>query len=324
MTQSVSYKKVLITGASGFLGRHCIPLLLEAFDEVHSITNKTAPSLIGNVHWHRADLRHVASVSKLISTIRPTHLLHLAWVTEHGQFWNSPENVRWLNGSSQLVQSFAECGGRRVVTAGTCAEYGIHGSHCYEMHTPCSPTTLYGACKHALRLAAQSVPGLSAAHSRIFHLYGPHEDTRRLTPSVIQSLILGRRAACTHGEQVRDFMYVQDAAAAHVRLLQSNVQGPVNVASGHPITIKDFVSTIGRMLNRAEMIDFGAMQSPAADSLVLTADTTLLGDEIGFRRQYSLEQGLSETIRWHQTTRTALCPTLPPAPSVAATQPVSF
>jgi nucleoside-diphosphate-sugar epimerase len=320
MIQPPLRRIVLITGGGGFLGRHCLPLLVDEFDEVHSTTTQRQPSIGQGVHWHHVDLLHVPTVIELIAKIRPTHLLHLAWVTEHGRFWNSPANPRWLDASVQFVEAFATWGGKRVVTAGTCADYEWPCSDSLETFTRCAPTTLYGACKHALRLAVASFEVLSAAHTRIFHLYGPHEESRRLTPTVIQSLLNGRRAACTHGEQVRDFMYVKDAAAAHVKLLASDVRGPVNVASGRSTTIKEFVLTIGESLGRVSAIDFGVIPSPANDPAMVTADNTRLDREVGFQPEYSLEQGLAETVTWHQCSRHAphaVAPSLQTLPSTS-------
>lgn len=324
MTQPNRRRIALITGGSGFLGRHCLAPLVAGFDEVHATTTRATPPVVDGVCWHRADLLHVTSTVDLVSRIRPTHLLHLAWVTEHGHYWNSIENTRWLEASVQLVRAFAAWGGQRVVTAGTCAEYDWTNGHCSEASTRCAPLTLYGACKHALRLAVESCGALSAAHTRLFHLFGPHEDNRRLTSSVIRSLRTGRRASCTHGEQVRDFMYIKDAAAAHVKLLASDVRGPVNIAGGIPITIKEFVLTIGRLLRRPDAIDFGTIRTPANDPPVLTAEITRLRHEVCFSSQQALEHSLLETLRWHQATPSPLCPILPTAPFAAVKQPASF
>lgn len=296
----VERRTVLVTGGSGFLGRHCLPLLVDAFDEVHATSTQMAPIAQPGIQWHTVDLRHSSGVSELIATVRPTHLLHLAWFTEHGRFWNSPENTRWLSASVDLVRAFRLWGGRRVVTAGSCAEYDWLPGHRHEMTTKLAPATLYGACKHALRLVVESVDGLSVAHTRIFHLFGPYEDPRRLTPSVIQSLLAGGRAACTQGDQVRDFLYVKDAAAAHVRLLLSNVEGPVNVASGAPTTIREFVTGIGQSLRCEDRIDFGKLPQRPNEPAVLTADIARLRNEVGYSPATNRSDALRETIAWYQ------------------------
>ena len=303
MTRPGARPIVLVTGGSGFLGRHCLPLLANEFAEVHATTRGGAPHDPSSVRWHRIDLCRSPGVLELMGRIRPTHLLHLAWVTEHGSYWHSPENIRWLDASLQLVQAFEAWGGERVVTAGSCAEYDWQAGHCHETRTACAPATLYGACKHALRLVVESFRGLSAAHTRIFHLFGPGEDARRLTPAVIRPLLDGERAACTQGDQVRDLMYVKNAAAAHVKLLASDVRGSVNVASGQPMTIRTFVTAIGDLLDQSEMIDFGAIPARPDDPPVLTADIARLSEDLAFSPSYTLALALQETIRWRQCSR---------------------
>lgn len=304
MTQSANQRqRVLITGGSGFLGRHALPWLLAGFDEVHATCHATIPSETESaVNWHPVDLLDAASREHLMAEVRPTHLLHLAWCTGHGRFWSDLANTRWLDASVALARTFAEQGGRRIVTAGTCAEYDATVGYCRELQTECTPVSLYGICKHAMQIAIASMEGLSAAHSRIFYLFGPHEDERRLVPSVIRSLHRGEPVNCTHGNQVRDFLYVKDAAAAHVRLLRSDVRGPVNVASGEPITIRQLVSTVAEKMGQPDAIRFGAIPQRAGEPHRLTARTTRLQNEVGFRPQYSLDLAMEETISAHTQT----------------------
>src|SRR5208282_4421116 len=187
-------KRVLLTGAGGFVGRHCVPKLLECGYEVHAVSRAGACSPLRGVTWHSVDLLELPSVSALVERLRPAHLLHLAWFTVHGDYWSSPENFRWVQASLHLLQTFAEHGGRRAVFVGTCAEYDWSYGYCRERLTPLAPTTVYGACKHALQVLLESFAGgceLSAAWARLFFLFGPHEHPNRLLPAVIGALLRG-------------------------------------------------------------------------------------------------------------------------------------
>ncbi|OAD21866.1 CDP-4-dehydro-6-deoxy-D-gulose 4-reductase [Candidatus Thiomargarita nelsonii] len=116
-------KKVLLTGATGFIGQHCPALLLTQGYEVHAIYSRIAGEAHPNVHWHKVDLLAPMQIARLIDSIRPTHLLHLAWYAIPGKYWTSSENFRWVQASLTLLQEFARRCGQRVVMAGTCAEY---------------------------------------------------------------------------------------------------------------------------------------------------------------------------------------------------------
>jgi len=294
--------RLLLTGASGFIGRHALRALETRGYEVHAIS-RDRPRLepAPDVHWHSLDLLDSVQVANAVRRIRPTHLLHFAWYAEPGKYWTSLENFRWVQATLDLLSEFRRCGGRRAVVAGSCAEYD--GSHeiCRETRTPLSPATTYGRCKHHLRGLTEafcSQTGLSGAWGRIFFLYGPHEHPDRLVASVVRSLLEGRPARCTHGKQVRDFLYVEEVARAFVALLESEATGAVNIASGQPLTIRELVLKIAHKLQLSDLVELGALKSNPGDPAVLLADVDRLADEVGFTPQYTLDQGLDRTIAY--------------------------
>ena len=116
-------KKVLLTGARGFIGRHCLPLLTANGYEVHAVSSAKQERRSGDPHWHQVNLLDPGEVMDLIERVRPTHLLHFAWYSIPGKYWDSIENCRWVEASHFLLNMFANKGGHRVVIAGTCAEY---------------------------------------------------------------------------------------------------------------------------------------------------------------------------------------------------------
>lgn len=293
--------KVLVTGAAGFIGRHCLELLLERGYEVHAVSTRPVSGGAQGLHWHRADLTDSSQVKRMMGVIAPQKLLHLAWYVAPGACWGSLENIRWVEAGLQLVREFMHCGGRRVVVSGSCAEYDWRYGYCSEQLTPAGPGSMYGAGKHALQVMIDALNrggGLSAAWGRIFYLYGPFEHPQRLVPSVIISLLRGEPAECTHGNQVRDFLYVKDVAAALVKLLESGFEGPVNIASGEPVKLKTIINTIAGQLGGAGLLRLGARPAPEGEPPLLVADTGVLRRQVGWKPAYTLERGLEETISW--------------------------
>lgn len=251
------------------------------------------------VLWHRINLLDPAVCAEAIATIRPTDLLHLAWIATPGVFWNSSENLRWLVSSIELVQAFCKQGGRRVLGIGTCAEYEWGHDTCVEASTPLKPSTIYGRCKLSLALATEAVAeanGISAAWARLFFPYGPGEPADRLIPSVIRGLLRRERVSCTHGRQIRDFVFVEDVADALVTLLESSAIGSFNVGSGEPSSLRDVVSIITARLGHPELIQFGSRPTPPNDPDQLVADIGRLQRELGWRPKISFEQGIDRTI----------------------------
>jgi len=295
--------RVVVTGATGFIGRGTLSPLLAAGLEVHAVTSRTPPAATpAGVHWHLADLLDPPVADALMAAIAPSHLLHLAWYAQPGAFWTSPENLRWVEASLRLLRSFADNGGQRATIGGTCAEYEWgHHTVCREATTPCLPATLYGTSKHALRLIAERYcerVGVSLAWGRIFFVFGPGEDPARLGGSVARALALGAEAPCSHGEQLRDFLYSEDLAEAFVALLCSDVAGAVNLASGQPTRIRDLVQALGNAAGRPELVRLGARPAGALEPVELIADVTRLHDEVGWRPSRTLDQRAADTIAW--------------------------
>ena len=292
---------VLVTGASGFIGSHCLqPLVARGYD-VHALRSDSPEIEEDGVTWERADLLDEVATARLMDAVRPTHLLHLAWFATPGLFPTALENFRWTQASLSLYRSFVECGGRRVVTAGTSYEYDWRFGYCSEAVTPCVPNTAYGTCKKALGELVGSYAesaGLSSAWARVFFLYGPREYPERLVSSVIRSLLAGRPAKCSHGDQVRDYLHVQDVADAFVAILDSGIVGAINIGSGDPVTLKSIVSTIGAKLGRPELVELGAIPARANDAALVVADVSRLAGEVGWRPSIGLDEGLDRTIEW--------------------------
>jgi nucleoside-diphosphate-sugar epimerase len=299
-------KRLLFTGASGFIGRHCLPALHSSGYEVHAVSRRLPLTTSGDedIRWHQADLLDPEQVKALVAEIQPTHLLHLAWYAVPGRFWTSPENLRWVQGSLDLFQSFAAAGGRRIVVAGTCAEYSWSPAGiCQEKTTPLAPGTLYGACKHALHLILQAFAGqtdLSYAWGRIFFPYGPHDHPEKVVSYVVRSMLRGEPVRCTHGRQIRDFLYVADVATAIVALLNAETSGPINIGSGKSVSVKKMILTAGEITGRQDLIRFGALASREGEPEVLVADVARLRDTIGWTPDYDLAGGIRETVNWWQ------------------------
>jgi nucleoside-diphosphate-sugar epimerase len=290
--------KVLLTGGRGFIGQHCISQLLAKGYEVHAVSTTPQPSTTA-VQWHQVNLLDAWEARALVRLVKPSHLLHFAWYIEHGMYWTARENLDWVQASFALMDEFSKSDGQRFVAAGTCAEYDWSNDLCAEATTPCRPATVYGAAKYSTQLLLEAwanQTGLSSAWGRIFLLYGPGEYPSRLVPSVINSLLRGERALCTHGEQVRDFMYVADVAAGFVALLESEVSGPVNIASGEAVPLKALVHSIADQLGRRDLVQWGAIPSSANEPAKLIADVGRLRDEVGFKPSYKLENGIALTI----------------------------
>ncbi|HTA12138.1 MAG TPA: NAD(P)-dependent oxidoreductase [Solirubrobacteraceae bacterium] len=319
-------KRVLVTGAAGFIGRHTLRPLLASGYEVHAVSSRavggatTEPDL----HWHHTDLLAPEGPERLVRAVEPTHLLHLAWYTLTGAFWTAPVNLEWVDASLRLLRAFGECAGRRAVLAGTCTEYAWERlTHCIEERpvpardrareevtafaawgrypTRVCPATLYGAAKHALHVVAErwtEQSEVELAWGRVFHAYGPHEHPARLVSGVASALLSGKEALCTSGRQIRDYSYTPELGGAFASLLASGVTGPVNMASGEPVRVADLVMAVALAAGRPELVRLGALAQRPGEPERLTADVRRLREEVGWSPSITLEDGIVRTVEW--------------------------
>jgi nucleoside-diphosphate-sugar epimerase len=313
-------KRLLLTGATGFLGQAVLRELEGATTEIHA-TARHIPNSTANIYWHAANLLTQGEPERLIANVQPTHLLHLAWNAEPGKFWTAPANLEWAQATIALVKAFAAHGGERAVIAGTCAEYDWIHTELGEEDTPIAPATLYGQTKAATHEALRLDPatrGLPLAWGRIFFLYGPGESEKRFVADVASHLARGEPAECSPGTQERDFLHVADAARAFVLALRSDYEGAFNVASGRCVPVRDVARELGRLAGRPELVRIGARPAVPGDPPRLAAGTMILRERIGFTPKYDLASGLADTLAWWRahgaSPREPVSPALPTAP----------
>lgn len=290
--------RVLVTGASGFVGRPTVDALVAAGHEVHGVARSVGA--VGAVKWHAADL--LADPASVVADVRPEILVHLAWSAEHGRFWTDPANVDWVASSATMLRAFAASGGRRAVIAGTCAEYdwSLGGDDPLdEARSPVRPATLYGAAKaalHDLAAAFMDQEGLELAWGRVFFPYGAGEAPGRIVAAVAGSLLRGEVAETSAGTQVRDFIHVDDVGGAFAALAGSDVTGAVNIGTGAGVVLRDLIAQVAEAAGRPDLVRLGALPMREGEPRSLVADVSRLRGEVGFEPAVDLASGIAAEL----------------------------
>lgn len=289
-------RRVLVTGATGLIGRMVIaPLVARGFEVVALGRSDDVP---GATETITCDLLDAVSRRAAVKQADASHLLHLAWYGGPGNRWSAPENLDWAAATVQLVREFAAEGGTRAVGLGSCAEYDWSNSVLTEA-TALRPASLYGKAKAAtgelLNDSATDI-GISFAWARVFFCYGPGEPEGRLLGDLLKGLLRGEVVNCTDGLQERDFLHTGDVGRALGLILGSDVSGPVNVASGTAIPVRQLITTAGDLLGRSDLLQLGAIKRPATDPDLLVADISRLR-ALGFEPEFNLRAGLQNCIR---------------------------
>ena len=305
MSQNTGLPRILVTGAAGFLGSRVVRQLTAMGCQVIALVrprgNRERLADIGDTLCIvEGDFHRPAEWANALTDLRPPVLLHLAWHTEPGKYRGHTGNLADLTASLTLVQRAPTWGCIRIVGVGTCLEYDTRPGYLSE-EVPLAPRCVYESSKAALYLAASAWArgsGVSFAWARLFYQFGPGEDVRRLVPSVVTALLAGRPVALTSGVQVRDYLHVDDVAAAIAQLALVKGVGPFNVGSGRPVSVRDLVRLVENEAGRTGLVHFGELPDPVDDPPFICATTARVRAATGWEPTRSLEAGIAETVGW--------------------------
>ncbi len=280
-------KKILVTGATGLIGKELAEPLKKAGFDIFAITiDENNPN--NGIHWIKGNLFDENCIKSVMGQIKPEYLLNLAWCTT-GDYLKSDINYKFLNSGINLLKYFKENGGKRTVFAGTCFEYKFKDSPLKETDELDVEKTVYTFCKNKLHEIAEyfcKQNNISLAYGRIFYVYGRNEDKTRLTGMIIDKLSKNEEVIIKNGYLCKDYMYSKDIAGAFVSLLDSNVEGSVNICTGKAISIHDFALEIGKQMGKEKLVKFedeASNQPP-----VIVGDNSRLVREVLYKIKYDV------------------------------------
>ena len=265
-------KTVLLTGATGFVGRHVITNLLDKNIKVRAIVRKGKKSFFKDKNFKieliETDDLFEESVDWWTEQCRGIDtIIHVAWYAEPGKYLKSEKNIDCLIGSLNLAKGAIQAGIRRFIGIGTCFEYDLNFGN-LSINTPLKPTTPYAAAKAELYiLLSQLLSSQSIEFSwcRLFYLYGEGEDERRLVSYIHKQLSKSKKVDLSSGKQIRDFLDVAEVGRIIVDVSMGSQHGPINICSGIPITVRQLAEKIADEYGRRDLLNFGARPDNLVD-----------------------------------------------------------
>src|SRR5712692_6039049 len=300
MQRSLDGQRILITGASGFIGSHlCLRLCQEGAD-VHAVYRSRRPADLGDQRWWQADLADLEEVKKIVGKVQPEVIFHLA---SHVKGAPSLEHVlptfqSNLQSTVNLLTVAAEANCRRVVLTGSLAEPEVENGETF-------PSAPYAAAKWASSGYARmfhALYKLPVLIARVFMVYGPAQiDLTKLIPYVTLSLLQGKTPKISSGDRLVDWIYVSDVVNGFLALAQaSDVDGAtLDLGSGSLVSIREIVQQLAMSIGNGVKLEFGALPDRPLEPtrIAKTAETFA---RIGWKPQVSLQDGLERTVDWYR------------------------
>jgi len=256
--------RVLLTGASGFVGRAVTSNLLKSNLKLRLVSRigsrftdevrDSADRVIESPDIFHEDADWWASTCEGVEFV-----IHLAWYTNHHDYLYSARNLDCLIGTLNLARGFARAGGIRFIGIGTCLEYDLRGEK-VSVSNALNPLLPYSAAKASAYLTLTQFfreESISFSWCRLFHLYGDGEDANRLFPFVRSRIQRNEVVKIRGSNQVRDYMDVKEAGARIGKVAVGTVDGPINICSGLPVTIKSVAEAIADEYGKRSLLQFG-------------------------------------------------------------------
>ena len=304
--------RIFVTGASGFLGSYLVADLVARGHEVAVLLRPPGAAwrlreVQDRLQVIPGALEHLDGLRGAVTAFAPDAVVHMAWRGVAGSDRNSPVQAANVADTVGLAELAAEAGARIFVGAGSQAEYGPYDRAIRDDDVP-RPTTLYGMAKlaagsMAMRLCEER--GLRAAWLRIFSTYGPKDADHWLIPSTIRNLRSGDHMALTPCEQRWGFLHARDAASAfRLAITHEAASGIFNVGSADAPPLRETVTRLRDLVDPGGALGFGELAYRPDQVMVLAADVSRML-ALGWKPEVPLDDGLRETVEWHDATKSS-------------------
>lgn len=297
--------RALITGATGFIGSHLTRILLAQGASLAILKRTNRPAarihdLLPHVTPIIGDLQHIEQIEAPVMAFKPDVIFHLGWHGVDNTQRDNPEQVYInLHGSMALVELAIKAGCKTFIGLGSQAEYGVHTQQIDE-HTPTLPVTLYGTVKLCVSLLAQQrllSTSTRFVWLRVFSVYGPGDHPNTLISYLIRTLLKREKPKLTPGEQLWDYLYVEDAAhAIYQTFLTPDASGIFNLGSGEVQTIRYAAETIRDIIDPNLPLGIGDVLYQDNQIMHLHANINRLQKVTDWKPQTPLQTGLKRTI----------------------------
>jgi nucleoside-diphosphate-sugar epimerase len=305
-------KRVILTGATGFVGANLTRRLLRDGHELHLLVHPgytawRVAAIRDSVSMHEVDLCDPEALAHIVGRIHPDWVFHLA---AHGAYSWQTDLRRMVQtnivGTVNLVEACLATGFEAFVNTGSSSEYGFK-DHASSEIDPVEPNSHYSVTKCSgtlfCRYAARS-HGVNLHTLRLYSVYGPFEDDRRLIPTVIRLGMRGDLPPLADPDSAHDYVHVEDVCDAYLLAAGSPGQEPgsiYNVGTGVQTSLREVVEVARRVFDITTEPRWGSLPNYAWDTSVWMADSHKIQHALGWRPRHGFEEGFRLTAEWFRT-----------------------
>lgn len=303
--------EVLVTGGAGFIGSHVARRLLTEGARVHILIKKGEPrwriqEVLTHLTVWETDLADFASLQHTLFHCNPRVIFHLAALVNSARDWDLVPGMIQNNivGTANLLMALKDRDCEVIVHTSSLEEYGFLNAPFTEdqRESPVSPYSFSKLSSTIFCQMAARIFNLPIHILRLSPTYGPAQEGPMLIPSAIEALLTKKEFCMTAGEQLRDFIYIDDVVDAFLRIaaLRQGFGGIFNVGTGHPRTVADVIAIIQKYTGNNGVVHRGALPYRKGEGMAAFGSSEKLKQLTGWLPSVSLEEGLKKTVEWYK------------------------
>ena len=304
-------KKILVTGATGFIGKNLVESLKEKFEIYALILDEKEKNVIPQIDYilwktffDRENEIKTLDGKKLGKIDTVIHLASYGVNPKDNDIDKMIESN--INLTKDLILNLERVSCKNIIFTGSGFEYGDKGKIKLKENMELNPFSLYGATKVSAFLIGKKLCeslGINYINLRLFNIFGEYEGSNRLIPQIINNYLEGKELNFTAGNQVRDYLYIKDIIEVYEMILEKNIYNneTYNVCSSEEVTIKEFITKVADTIGiNKDSLNFGTIPSRKEEALYIVGDNSKLKRDFNWKRKYSYEFGIKNMYDFFQ------------------------
>lgn len=304
-------KKILVTGATGFIGKNLVESLKEKFEVYALILDEKEKNVIPQIDYifwktffDRENEVKTLDGKKLGKIDTVIHLASYGVNPKDNDIDKMIESN--INLTKDLILNLERVACKNIIFTGSGFEYGDKGKIKLKEDMELNPFSLYGATKVSAFLIGKKLCeslGINYINLKLFNIFGEYEGSNRLIPQIINNYLEGKELNFTAGNQVRDYLYIKDIIEVYEMILEKNIYNneTYNVCSSEEVTIKEFITKVADTIGiNKESLNFGTIPSRKEEALYIVGDNSKLKRDFDWNRKYSYEFGIKNMYDFFQ------------------------